>query len=627
MPEKDLTISSLAGGQNDTSSPSELAEDQCVLAQNVEFFYSACGERRNGCGPLVLTSSGLTTEAIMVYVTQWFPSNNVLDPEFFAVSATPTVSIKWAKRTAGVWAAVTPIDTPYTGIPDVYNIDTQSLNGKLFLAYRSAADRLHVWDGTAMRRSGFATPVAPTSANEGVGTYTGNRYHRVRFVTMVGAVVTRRSEPGPSNLSIPSGLGAGVRITRPALLGEGETHWELEASLDNATFYRLATILIATTTYDDEVPFATGYASGTLSEDVNENLPLPSARFLAVDGDRLIGAGHFTDLSRQSEVWWTPVQNDPGVGNDERLPTSINNRVNLDNYDGGPLTGLETGATGTWYAFKWRRIYKFTRTGNVTKAYENLTLSSTMGAVMGSIVRGVDENGAGCIYFLDPATGPARVGPAGVQSIVGLRTTWSHVNLQAGSVVARSVYYATKQQVHWWVAIDGADRPNFKIVLQVSEIKPQSVAGANGVGRGFSIATGRIAEAACVAILTEIVSINGISQVSDRPFVGLTSPDFLQRCDTEITDAGVAYRAILRTRPYIAAGLLNKWGAMTAALLATSNVTTTLTVKFIRDFDKEDTSISTGLAPTAAETQVIKTFDDLSMSGATTIQVELSDPE
>ncbi len=627
MAEKDLTITSLAGGQNDTDSPSELAEDQCVLAQNVEFFYSSCGERRNGCGPLDLTSSGLTTESLIVYLTQWFPTNNVLDPEFFAVSATPTTSSKWAKRTAGVWAAFVPVDAPTLTVAAIYNIATQSLNGKLFVAYQTAVDRMHVWDGTTLRRSGFATPVAPTGANEGAGTFATVRYYRVRYITKVGAVITRRSEPGPVLTFTPSGTGAGVTVTRPALLGEAETHWELEASTDNATFYIIATTVVGTATFNDEIAFGTGYAaSGTLSEDVGTNLPLASAKYLAVDGDRLIGGSHWTDLTKQSQVWWTPVQNDPGVGNDERLPSEQNNTVNLDNYDGGPLTGLSAGSTGTWYAFKWKRIYKFTRTGNATTAYTPLTLSSTSGAIPGSVVRGVDESGAGCTYFLDPAVGPSRVGPSGPQTIVGLRGTWKHINLQAGAVVARSVYYADKQQVHWWIATDGADRPNFKIVLQVTELQPQKVAGGNGVGRGWSIATGRIAEAACVAMFTEIVSINGISQVSDRPFIGLTSPDFIQRCDTESTDAGVAFRAIIRTRPYIAAGLLNKWGAMTAALLATSNVSSTLAVSFIRDFGKESTTVSTGLAPTAAEEQVVKVFDDLRMSGATTIQVEFADP-
>lgn len=627
--EKDLSITSLAGGMNDTDSPSELAEDQAVLLENVELFQSALGERRLGCGPIDITGSGLTTEAIIAHLSQWYPQNDVLNPEFIAVAATPTVSTKVAKRTNGVWSAITPVDALERTVPDIYSIVTQSLNGKLFIAYRSAVDYMHVWDGTTLRRTGFnATIAAPTGVNEGAGTYASVRYFRIRYIAKSGTKIIRRSEPSALLTFTPSGTGAGVTITRPALLNEGETHWELEASKNNADFYRIATTIVATTTVNDETPYATGYAAaGTLSDASGAYTNLSSARFLAVDGDRLLFGGHWSDQDKQSLVGWTPVASDPtGVGNDERLPLGPDNTVNLDNFDGGPLTGLSAGAAGTWYAFKWKRIYKFSRTGDVTKAYEWITISTTRGAIDGSLVRGIDENGAGCLYFLDPALGPSRIGPAGVQVVVGLRTTWDRVNLQAGSIVARGCYYPNKQQVHWWVAVDGADRPNLKMVLQVSEIRPQQSSGGNGVGRGWTIATGRITEAAAVSVFTEIVSVNGISRVSDRPVIGLTAPDFIQRCDTEVVDAGVPYRAIIRTRPYIVAGLLNKWGAMTAALLAAANATASLVVKFIRDFGLEETTITTTLAPVAAETDVIRNFDNLVMSNATTIQVEISDP-
>lgn len=629
MAEKDLQITSLVGGLNDTDSESELAEDECTLAENVEFFFSSCGERRLGCGPLDLTGSGLTTENRIIYLSQWFPTNKVLEPEFFAVAATPGVSAKWARRSvAGAWGPLVPPDA-LDLTEDIYQITTQSLNGKLFIAYPSATDRLHVWDGTTLRLSGLSPP--PSSGGpsfEGSGTFSGIRYYRYRFVAMSGAMVLRRSEPG-ANFSVdPTGMGAaGVTVYRPAAVGQGETHWEVEASLDNATYYRIARLSMATASVNDEVAVGVGYAAnGTESEAIGLYLPIHSARFLAVEGDRLIMGGHVNDLSKQSLVGWTPVKNDPGFGNDERLPFGPNNTVNLDNYDGGPLTGLATGILGTWYAFKWKRIYKFMRTGNVTKAYENITLSSTSGAIPGSVVVGVDENGAACVFFLDPSMGPSRVGSGGPQAIVGLRETWKSVNLRAGSVVARGVYYADKQQVHWWVATNGSSSPNFKIVLQVTEVQSKKVAGGNGVGRGWSTATGRITEAFCASVFTEIVNIGGVVQVSNRPFIGLTTPDFIQRCDTESTDAGVAYKATIRTRPYLAAGLMSRWGVMTAALLAQAHATSTLVLKFIRDFGKETVDVTTGLAPTGTESHVIKDFDDLSISESRAIQVEISDP-
>ena len=624
---EDFIIDSLRGGQNDTDPPNALADDECVLARNVEFFESTLGERRNGCAPLDITGSHLDDEDIIVHLSQWFPTNDVLNPEFFAVSATPAVSSTWSARTDGTWAELTLVDAADTSVPDLYEVVTQPLNGKLFVAYHSNQDRMHVKDpgATTVRRSGIAEPVlGPAVATTGVGTYTGTRYFRVRFINKSGSTILMRSNASPSTTFVPPGTGASARITRPALTDTANiTHWEVEASIDDANFYTIATVVVGTTTYDDSTPYANGYAdSGPLSEDSGDYDLLPAARFLTVDGDRLIFGGHFTDADRESQVGWTPVQNAPGVGNDERLPLDVNDTVSLDNYDGGPLTGLQGSTNGVWYAFKWDHIYKAVRTGDVNRAYDILTLSSSRGAIKGSVVKGVDENGSPCVYFLDPHFGPSRVGSGGIQTIVNLRGTWGHINLQASSVVARGCFYPAKEQTHWWIATDGSERPNFKIVLQVSLVKGK---GDNTIGGGWSTWTGRITEAAAVSVFTEVVIIDGVSQLSDRPFVGLSDPDFIQRCDVEDTDAGVAYTATIRTKPFFLAGLLQQWGAMNAALLAAANATKSIVVKLIRDYGKETNPITTNLAPVGSEEFVVKAFDNLRMSEATAIQVEFTD--
>lgn len=624
-PNPPIIISSLSGGMNDTETPSSLPDDQCVLAENIEFFWSNLGERRNGCGPLSITSASLSDEATICHISQWFPTNNVRLPEYWAVGATNGVSTSVARRdTALSWHTVALSDAMTNTFPNVFDISTQSLNGKLFFSYPSAQDRLHVWDGTSVRRTGLAQPSPPTGANEGVGVYGTTRYFRIRVIEKSGSTIIRRSEPSTTLTFTPSGTGAGTRVTRPTLPGEGETHWELEASTDNVLFYLIATTIVATTTVDDEIAFATGYtAGGVLSEDIGNYLNLYSAKFMAVDGDRLILASHWTDLSKQSQVGWTPVHDDPGKGNDERLPLLVDNTIQLDNYDGGPLTGIIASSFGVWYAFKWNHIYQMTRTGDVAKAYQPITLSTTRGAIPGSIVRGVDENGSSSIYFLDPSAGPSRVGPYGIQKIEGLRTTWSRVNAQATNITARGCYYPLKHQIIWWVAVDGNDTPNLVLKLQVSEVKREI---GDNVGRGWSIATGRIAEANAVGVLTEVVAINNTTSLSERPFIGLTSPDFIQRCDTESTDAGVAYRAILRTKAYLAAGLLNKWGTMTAAILATANATASIVVKLIRNMNLETTSVTTDFNPLSSEELVVKNLDNLAISDATLIQIEFSDP-
>ena len=636
MPQEkttDIHILSLRGGENTTDPPNALPEDQCVLAQNVEFFYSMMGERRNGCDPLTLTGSGILNESVAVHVSQWYPLNDVLNPEFIAAGAIPGTSIVLSKRTAGVWSDITQNDAIDFSNNDIYNITTQTINGLNFIAYHSAVDRLHLWDGTTLRRAGIAQPGPPTAANEGGGAFTGTRYYRVRFTNVSGSIVLERSEPSTTLTFTPSGAGAGATITEPATIaGETFTNWELEASTDNVLFYRINSQAFSSTTYTDTTVFATGYASqGPLSEAIGSYLTIGSVKYLAVDGDRLVFAGHWTDATRASQIGWTPVTTDPGVGNSERFPivttggTPIVSDLNLDNYNGGPITGIAATVFGVWYAFKYDHIYMMQRTNDPTGAYSVITLSQSQGALQGSLVKGQDENGAACLYYLDPQYGPSRVTTGGIEIIAGERGTWGRVNLQPSTgVVARGCFYPYKQQIKYWLALDGSNSPSAGLTLQISSIQQVSgiTSGAGGVARGWSSFTGRIAQAYCVAVFTELVTISGVTTISERPFIGLTSPDFIQRCDVDSTDAGVAYTAKIITRPYFVTGLLNRWGVMRCSILAAANSSANLTVSLIRDFGVETSqAITMNLAPVAAETFVNKDFDNLVMSQATAIQI------
>src|SRR5690606_26029053 len=131
----------------------------------------------------------------------------------------------------------------------------QSLHGKLFIAYPtvSGTDRLHVWDGTQLRPTGLAEPGAPTITNRDTGTLTGSRYYRTRETRQVHGVTVLRSEPSePSDLFTPSGTRKYARVTRAAQANTYATHWEVEGSVDGTNFYRLATVPIGTSFYDDD---------------------------------------------------------------------------------------------------------------------------------------------------------------------------------------------------------------------------------------------------------------------------------------------------------------------------------------------------------------------------------------
>lgn len=161
----DLTILSLRGGLNDSDRPSNLDDDQCMVANNVEFYYAALGERRLGCTPIDITDSDLDAETTPVLMAERNPDNDIFHPEHWAVVATPGVSVSFAYEIDGVWTPVTPTDACIPDVPAIYHLSAQALNGKLFFAYPSSEDRLHVWDGTTLRRTGLTQPLPPTAVD------------------------------------------------------------------------------------------------------------------------------------------------------------------------------------------------------------------------------------------------------------------------------------------------------------------------------------------------------------------------------------------------------------------------------------------------------------------------------
>src|SRR6185312_16065401 len=168
------------------------------------------------------------------------------------------------------------------------------------------------------------------------------RFYRVRYVVKSGTTILRQSEPSDTVTFTPSGTGAGATITKPASIGEGETHWQIEASFDDANFYIIATEPVATTTFNDENPNTIPYSDiGDLDDtDIGSNVPLPAARLVGVDDDRLTLGGSFVNTDLDSRVMWTPVKNDPGLGNSERIPADTDNFRDLDTKEGGGLTGI-----------------------------------------------------------------------------------------------------------------------------------------------------------------------------------------------------------------------------------------------------------------------------------------------
>lgn len=615
-----FVIDNLSGGQNDTDPPTALAPTQCVLAQNVEFYQAPCGRRRLGSTAITVSSS-LTSKDAITFLHRHLPTGDESAAQLWAAAATIGNSVALAYKDTA-WHDVTFTDAPTNTGTYPYEFNAVSLHGKLFLAYKSAQDRLHVWDGTNLRRTGLAQPAAPTAANTGAGTYSGTRYFRVRYTVQSGGVTILRSEPSSVLTFNPSGSGSAARITKPASISENETHWEVEASLDNANFYRIATVAVGTSTYDDSVAAGTGYAaSGTLSEDIGDYTLIPSGRYLLVHKDRLVVLGSFTDDTNASVVRWTTVLKDPGVGNDERIPLDTDNLLNLDGYAGGGITG---GAIygGQIIVTKWSHIYRLVSTGQREQAYEPFVVTSARGAIPGSLVEAVDESGNPALYGLDPKTGPWRLGIGGLLwAGSDIYETWKTFNRDATTVKARTVFYPDKQQIHWWIATGSNNIPSLRLVLQVNNSR---VDPGEGVRLGWSVWPGNSAAVVSACLFADNIEAGAARSLNLKPFAAIGNT--IQKLDTGTTDNGSAYTPRIVSRPYLLSGSpLQRFGVRVGSVIATADATAVVRVGVTRNFGVETKNVDVPLAPAATENPVIKPIDNLSLGEMQVVEVELSD--
>lgn len=619
----DLSVTSLRGGMNNTDPAIGLPEDQCTLARNVEFVESMLGERRLGTDAITLPSF-LSDRDRVPFLCRHLPTADETAAELWALGVTGTTTAKLGHKTTA-WTEITISDTPtLTGFSQ-YRWQAITLHGKLYFAYDSNVDRLHVWDGTTMRRAGVAEPAAPTAANSGAaGSLAGTRYGRVRYVEMSGTTVLRRSEPSDALTFTPGGANASITWTKPAALSEGETHWELELSTDNANFYMFSRQVVGTTTYVDSTPFATGYTAGTLSEDVGDYTTIWSARYLAVDEDRLIFGGSWEDDTLSSRVGWTPVFGASGVGNDERMESDTDPTLDLDTHLHGGITGISATNLGANWVFKQNAIYKMTRSGKRAKAYDIDKFTDALGAIHGSVISGLDETGQPCIYFIDDDQGPCRVGIGGIKRCgEDLRKTWNTMNLNATAVVCAALYYPKKKQVIWTLATGASNTPDTAIVLHTDK----SRSFADGVRKGWAIWTGDRAKALSMCLFASNIDDNTARTMNLVPFLGLSGLGLIHRADTAHDDNGVAYAATITSRPIVMKTIVNQFEVRAAALMGTAVSGAAVDVTCVRDFGKETTMTVEDVSFTAAgsETEITNPLDNFIGAEMAVGQFQFSD--
>jgi hypothetical protein len=374
-------------------------ESFVLEADNLSFLADAFLSMRNAFTDESLTSSGFTGEI------QWLGRHVTNDgTEELWAAANNSGTVACARNVAGTWSAVTLIDTPvYTSLTQMHSV---TFNGKLFLAYDSAVNRLHVWDGTSVRRVGITVSGVGSAANTGAGAYAATaRQYRFSQRIKSGTDIIAESELSAAISFTPSGAGTAARITQPSVV-DSATHWVVYGLISSAgdvyDLYEELAETIYGSTYDDSTAPAS-YA-GDAPPVLASNIPPPSAKFLATDSTRLIMAGAWeTSASAgqttpaKNRVWFSRPLAATDVGDDENIP----NGLWLNIGDAGPVTGLGSIYTDV-YAFKGGSTHKLIPTQDPDGPFSRSLISDNFGAVgQRVIVNGETEDGYSAIYFAD----------------------------------------------------------------------------------------------------------------------------------------------------------------------------------------------------------------------------------
>jgi hypothetical protein len=610
-----------SGGLNSAEPSDQIGPTQLADLRNLEYRRTRGLKRRKG-GTLNLTNASavFTAAQSVVSLFRHTPGQSETSMELWGV----TNSRELARVAAGAaWAAVTLGDA-ITAAADAWYLRGVSFNGKLFIFYNSAVDRLHVWDGTSVRLAGLGTPAAPTVANTGAGTYAAVlRYYKVAYLS-VDPVGKRVFSPlSPSVSFTPSGAGTAARVTRPALLGEHETNWYLFGSLDDSTYYLLANTATGTSTFDDStLPNAyptVDPSNAGFPTQADYFTPPISAKFGLVDGAQLLLAGSHETTGLSSTVYYTPALNTTGylVADDERVPST--NRIDVEPQLGGGITGLGGPIYGTPVVFKLDRTYVLNPTSDVDLPYTHQLLSDAVGCISyQSIVLAEDERGAPALYWA-ARQGIYRYGMNGVEKCSrDIDDLWATVNLAATYGVT-ACYHREAGQV-WFFLPTGSDTtPSVLVKFHVERARRTE----DGVRGGWTRDDGNLAGSSSVCMFSETPAATMALRL--KPYHGKVGSSTVYKADhtTDRDDNdAVAFTAYLQTRAF-SAGLGQEIGIQQVIAQGIADSSVTLNVSIRKDFETSDSVTAQTVGFTTARSQQVA--PGLEISECDVVQVRVAD--
>lgn len=529
-------------GRNPIDDPSTLPDDQSQESRNIMLESVGIGTRRRGIGaglvglnysPYVFDQiRSLGAGRITLELTD--PTHLIIAAAFDASS--PTKLVFGGQGGAESCFASTALVDAVTSNPK-YSIWVPH-NGKIYVAFQSAVNRLHCVRKFAVTRTGLPTPAAPTGANTGSGTYAATiRYYRIQWRTIHSLFMppphfsTLYSNLGTALSITPSGSGTGINVTRPAFpANELVTHWVVYGSADGSNFYKLSGNLDdVTTVFFDNVTPSTYFSGRELAPLEGAFTPWPSVRYLLSTGDRLLGFGLW-DVNSTSyglpvirgRVYLSPVANTTDTDDDER----ISNTLTIKGWvDIGPKNAglVDRGLVGPLddlvFAFQDKGVWALIPTGNDVAPYRRVRLDPEKGSCgQRSHFIGEDEAGRPCAYFVDPIRGPYRYGSRGFE--------WLGYDVQ--DYAGNSLLVNSADDIHgvwdpkyrccrWWVDVDDDGDPQTQIVFFPRHARANSRGDVRG---GWAVHDGLSGRAVCSAIGLPPYGFNS-NDTSDLVMLGM----------------------------------------------------------------------------------------------------------
>lgn len=634
-----LVLDDFSGGRDGANTPLGPMFDPAsvVDAVNGDWYRTTGFRKRWGSSALSMLGSTMSGGPVW-WLGRHVPGTSEADAELWALGGDSPARFNRLDNSATWTAPSSLVDAVSGAAADwVYsNVTHASLNGLLFLSYKSAVDRLHVYDqsSTTIRRTGVSPGTnAPTVANTGAGAYAATiRYYRTRFYANAAGILQRQSEPTPSVSFTPSGAGTAARITKPATpANEGTlTNWTVEASADNVSFYVIADQVLATTTFDDSTAPA-NYSAFTLSYLTGSFTLQKSYRLIAADQNRLIGWGSWDAADKQHRLEISAVVGSLDRGDAERVDTNTNYFIDFDELDSGPPTALVGPVWDRFYAFKSRQMYELVPTGSIDQPYRRIKLSGELGCVgPHAACRGEDADGNPCLYILTHR-GVFRYGlngftylSLGIEDLI-LGPT-SQINMAATSVIGHLVFYPDLAQVWVWFAVGSEVYP--RTTLCVFDVAANRKRGGWSRYTNQEESSPAYTPANAYSSVMFADSIGATMGFSLVPYTGQdtgTGPYVIKAADRTATlDGAWKYQAYVTTRPLQVPGFKIAVGDAQVLAPAASGVTLTATVT--PDFGASGTATGTAsLTAAGSETRVTRPFVGSALAGAEFLQLTIGD--